>query len=147
MRNKTQKGLTALLTGAVFGLGLAVSRMTDPDVVLAFLNVTGQWDPRLLLTMAGAIGVTFFGYRVVLKGQPVFDDIWHLPEDTPVNQRTMIGALIFGLGWGMAGYCPGPAITGLAAGILEPAVFLLAMFLGSQLEGFWQHSHPIEIDQ
>ena len=134
--------LSGVLAGTIFGVGLGVSQMANPEKVLAFLDVFGAWDPSLLVTMAAALIVTFAGYRWVLHKGPVFEDELHLPHNTQVDRRLLIGAAIFGTGWGLAGYCPGPALTGLASGLLEPVIFLLAMLAGSQLERLWLVRHP-----
>ncbi len=107
--------------------------MTNPEKVLAFLNVVDAWDPSLLLVMGAATGTAFVGYRWVTQNQPLFDSKHQLPTATHVDLRLVFGAIIFGLGWGLAGYCPGPAITGLASGSLEPWLFISAMLVGSQL--------------
>jgi uncharacterized membrane protein YedE/YeeE len=134
--------LAGLLCGIIFGLGLAVSQMTNPDKVLAFLDVFGQWDPSLLLTMAGAIAVTTFGYRLVMRRGSVLMGLLHLPTRSDIDTRLLLGSAIFGIGWGLAGYCPGPVLTGVANDLKEPLVFLAAMIAGSQLEKLWLKRHP-----
>jgi len=134
MKTSVTYPLAGLFCGTVFGLGLAVSQMTNPEKVLAFLDVFGHWDPSLLLTMVGAIGVTTVGYRVVLRQDSVLKGVFHLPTRSDVDTRLLLGAAIFGIGWGIAGYCPGPVITGVANDLREPMVFLAAMLVGSHLE-------------
>lgn len=129
---------SGLIAGTIFGVGLAVSRMTDPNKVLGFLGVAGEWDPSLGFTMLGAVAVTFVGYRLVLHYGAVFDRPLHLPTRSEVDAKLIGGAIIFGIGWGLAGYCPGPAVTGLGGGSLEAVYVLLAMLAGSQLERLWQ---------
>ncbi len=127
---KTQ--LTALLTGVLFGLGLAVSQMINPQKVIAFLDVFGNWDPSLALVLAGAVVVSFVGFQLAKRrATPVLASSFHAPTRTDLDARLLAGAAIFGIGWGLAGYCPGPAISALALGSLEPVVFLLAMAAGS----------------
>ncbi len=126
-----QRGIAALVAGTVFGIGLAVSQMVNPEKVLAFLNIAGSWDPSLMFVMAGAIAVTFVGFRLFSSQAPLFAERHDLPTSTEIDKRLVIGAVIFGLGWGLAGYCPGPAIAGLGSGSMEPPIFLGAMIAGS----------------
>ena len=126
---------SGFVAGIVFGVGLAVSQMTNPEKVLSFLDIFGHWDPSLLFTMGAAVAVSFIGYRVVLKGGPVLDEALHLPTRSDIDIRLLAGALIFGIGWGIAGYCPGPAIAGLTSGINEPLIFVSAMIVGGLAEG------------
>jgi uncharacterized protein len=123
--------LSALLVGLVFGLGLIVSGMANPAKVLGFLDLAGAWDPSLALVMAGAIGVGLPGFALAKKrstallGQPM-----KLPASTVIDRRLVLGSLAFGAGWGLAGYCPGPAIVALGAGQSSALVFVLAMLAG-----------------
>lgn len=141
MVRRTAKPFVGLLTGVIFGLGLSVSKMADPEKILGFLDVFGSWDPSLLFTMGGALLVTFFGYRWVLHRGPILEQHLRLPIKTQVDRRLLTGSAIFGVGWGLAGYCPGPAVTALASGMPETAVFLVAMIAGSQVERLWLVSH------
>ena len=127
--------LAGLLAGAVFGLGLGVSQMTNPEKVLNFLDLIGTWDPSLIFTMGGAVIVTFIGYRLVIGGTPLFAAEQQVPTNRAIDTRLVTGAAIFGMGWGMAGYCPGPAVTGLASGSLEPVLFLGAVYVGFVIAG------------
>ena len=128
----TSRPLIALLAGTVFGVGLAVSQMINPQKVLSFLHLGPSWDPSLALVLAAALAVSFAGHRLTKgRSKPVFDDRFHLPDTTRVDARLMLGAVIFGLGWGLAGYCPGPALAALATGSWEAPVFVVAMILGS----------------
>ena len=108
-----------------------------------FLNVLGGWDPSLLVTMAGALVVTAAGFRWVLHRDPLLGEKLHLPTTRDVDSRLLIGAGLFGVGWGIAGYCPGPAITGLSVNPVESVIFLVAMLVGSQLERLWMIQHPV----
>jgi hypothetical protein len=128
------KNASALAAGLLFGLGLAISQMVNPKKILDFLDVTGNWDPSLALVMAGAVGVTMLAFRFVVKRkQPIFDSEFHLPRLTKVDRRLLVGSGVFGLGWGIGGYCPGPGIAALSAGSVEALVFVAGMALGSLL--------------
>lgn len=124
-----------LVVGLVFGLGILVSGMSDPAKVLGFLDVAsiarGAWDPSLALVMVGAIAVALPGYRLVLRApRPHFDTRFHLPTARELDARLFVGAALFGIGWGMVGLCPGPALTSLAVGGREPLLFVVAMLVG-----------------
>lgn len=136
--------LTALLAGLIFGLGLVVSQMTNPAKVISFLDVFGDWDPSLALVMFAALIVTGIGYRVVLKrDEPVFADRFQLPTRTELDARLIAGAALFGVGWGLVGLCPGPAIADLAVGGLPILIFLASMAAGMAVfEGFDRLSKP-----
>lgn len=127
--------ITALLAGLLFGLGLILSGMTDPAKVISFLDVFGgQWNPALAFVMIGAISVSAIGFTIAKK-QPktVFDKPITLPDATNIDARLLIGAGLFGIGWGIAGFCPGPALVSLTT-IAQIAVpFVAAMALGSWL--------------
>lgn len=124
----------ALAAGALFGLGLAVSGMTDADKVLNFLDLTGRWDPSLALVMAGALAVATPGYAWARRRErAVCGDALQLPTATQVDQRLLLGSVVFGIGWGIAGFCPGPALANLAHGQLDVFVFVGALLAGSQL--------------
>lgn len=126
------KNVTGFLAGLLFGLGLTVSQMINPEKVIAFLNISGDWDPSLALVMAAAVLVNFVGFRLTMRRtQPVFADVFHLPSRKDLDGRLIAGAAIFGVGWGLGGYCPGPALAALSIGSWEPVVFILAMILGS----------------
>ncbi|GAB4207299.1 MAG: transporter [Coleofasciculaceae cyanobacterium] len=127
-----KENLMALLAGLLFGLGLGVSQMIDRDRVLGFLDVTGVWDPTLLFVLGGAVTVTVIAFRFVLRRpQPVFANRFHLPTKKDIDKPLIIGAALFGVGWGIAGYCPGPGITALMLGIWNPVLFLVAFVAGS----------------
>lgn len=124
-----------LLAGAMFGAGLTISGMTLPERVIGFLDVTGAWNPSLALVMLGAIAVHLVLYRVVRKRQsPLHDEHFHIPTRRDVDARLIVGAAIFGVGWGIAGFCPGPALTSAAAGSFPAIVFVAAMTAGMILE-------------
>jgi len=130
----------ALGVGLLFGAGLAVSGMANPSKVLSFLDVAaiagGRWDGTLLFVMGGAVAVTFVGYRWVLRRpRPILAGSFSLPTATAVDRRLLIGAALFGAGWGLIGYCPGPAIASLAWPQAEPALFVVAMLGGLWIGG------------
>ena len=129
-----KQSVAGLVAGIVFGLGLAVSGLSDPDNVLRFLTISPGWSPALLFVMGAAILVSFIGYKWVLHRGPIFDDQLQLPTNTIVDRKLIMGAALFGVGWGIAGFCPGPAIVGLAAGNPEPYIFVIALIVGSQLQ-------------
>jgi uncharacterized membrane protein YedE/YeeE len=130
---RTQAG--ALLAGTLFGLGLAVSQMVNPEKVLAFLNVSGDWDPSLALVLAAALAVSAIVYRLaVRRDAPLLADRFRLPSRTDLDAKLIGGAAIFGAGWGLAGYCPGPAISAIALGSWEPFVFIAGLALGSLIQ-------------
>jgi hypothetical protein len=120
-----------LVIGLLFGVGLVVSGMADPAKVLNFVDVFGTWDPSLAFVMGGAVVVAFVGYRLVFsRTHPLLDDAFHLPTRKSIDGRLLLGAAIFGAGWGLGGFCPGPALTAL--GLAQPGTlaFLPAMFIG-----------------
>ncbi|MEI8393514.1 MAG: DUF6691 family protein [Rhodospirillaceae bacterium] len=123
--------LAALLAGVLLGAGLALSGMTDPRVVIGFLDVAGAWNPALALVMAGAVTVTFVGYRLVFRcGRPLLAESFSLPAPKAIDSRLLLGAALFGVGWGLAGYCPGPALASLSAGATGTLIFVAAMAAG-----------------
>lgn len=144
MSNRILIPLAGLASGVIFGLGLSISQMTNPEKVLSFLDIFGHWDPSLLLTMGTAILVSSIGYRVVLHKGPVFSGKLHLPTRIDIDARLLLGSATFGIGWGIAGYCPGPVLAGISNSMTEPLVFLAAMLIGSQLERLWLLRHPAE---
>ncbi len=124
----------AFVAGLIFGLGLMVAGMTQPAKVIAFLDVTGDWDPSLAFVMVGAIAVHFVAYKLVPRlGNPLGAATFAIPTNTRVDRRLLTGAVLFGLGWGLGGYCPGPALTSLATGTVEALVFAAAMLAGMGL--------------
>ncbi|MDR1935218.1 MAG: YeeE/YedE family protein [Candidatus Accumulibacter sp.] len=133
---RVARPVIALLSGLLFGIGLFVSGMSNPAKVQAFLDVFGAWDPSLGLVMAAALGVVvveFHGARAIDRsfvGEP-----FHWPEPQPVDFPLLVGSVVFGVGWGIAGLCPGAALVGLGLGQLPAAVFVTAMLLGIALVG------------
>ena len=126
--------IAALASGALFGIGLAMSGMTDPRRVLGFLDVFGDFDPTLLFVLGGAVMTTAVSFRFVLRrGSPVLAQTFHLSNLRHIDRRLLFGAALFGVGWGVAGYCPGPALAGLGVASLEALWFVPAMILGMLL--------------
>ena len=129
-----KQNLVALVSGLLFGLGLSVSQMIDRDRVLGFLDITGNWDSTLLFVLGGAVGVTVIAFRFVLRlPRPIWGDKFYLPTRKELDQPLILGAAIFGIGWGIAGYCPGPGLTAVVIDGVNPIIFLLALVLGSFL--------------
>jgi uncharacterized protein len=121
----------AVLSGIIFGLGLAVSGMVNPMKVQNFMDLFGTWDPSLLFVMGGGLVTTFLGYRVVMKRRaPLYGEAFHLPANSVIDARLIGGAAMFGLGWGLTGLCPGPAIASLVFGFWPSVYFVLAMATG-----------------
>ncbi|MCC2688713.1 MAG: YeeE/YedE family protein [Rhizobiaceae bacterium] len=117
--------------GLLFGIGLVVSGMSDPAKVLNFLDLFGTWDPSLAFVIGGAVVVAFFGYRVVFaRTGPIAGDRFHIPAKEAIDGRLVAGAALFGIGWGLGGFCPGPALTALGLGAPGTFAFIPAMFLG-----------------
>ena len=125
------KLFVALLAGLVFGVGLILSGMSDPSKVLGFLDVAGRWDPSLALVMGGAVlvGSLVFAY-IRKRRQSVLGGAILLPSVTGIDRRLVLGSLTFGVGWGLGGYCPGPALASLVQGGIKPLLFVIAMLVG-----------------
>ena len=124
----------ALVSGIIFGLGLTISEMVNPARVIGFLDVTGNWDPTLALVMGGALSVTFVLFPFILKrSQPLLATTFSLPTKKDIDTRLITGACLFGIGWGLAGFCPGPAITALVTLSPDVIIFVVAMIAGQSL--------------
>ena len=122
---------TSLLAGLVFGLGLIVSGMANPAKVLGFLDLTGSWDPSLAFVMAGAIAVGVIAFAVARRRTRTFlGGVMQLPTSRDIDRRLVIGSALFGIGWGVAGFCPGPGLVALGMGEVKALVFVLAMLVG-----------------
>jgi uncharacterized protein len=142
------KLLMALLAGLVFGLGLIVSGMTDPSKVTGFLDLAGAWDPSLAFVMGGAIGVGLIAFRIArTRTQAMLGGAMQLPTERSIDRRLVLGGLTFGIGWGLAGFCPGPALASLATGGSKPLIFTAAMLLGMVIfevqDRFWGRIKPV----
>ncbi len=135
--------VAAVLTGTLFGGGLALSDMINPARVLAFLDPLRGWDPTLAFVMAGALIPSALGYLIVRRAsRPLFHTAFHIPENRVIDRQLIVGGLVFGIGWGLVGYCPGPAVAGLAFGLWQPWVFAAAMFAGMVLHRMWAGYRP-----
>ena len=123
--------IVSLLSGLLFGFGLALAQMTNPLKVLDFLDMTGNWDPSLLFVLGGAVGVTVVCFHFILRrSAPLFESNFHLSSKKNIDRPLVVGAALFGIGWGISGYCPGPAITLLAVNNRETFLFLPAIVAG-----------------
>ncbi|MFO0678019.1 MAG: YeeE/YedE family protein [Polyangiaceae bacterium] len=124
----------AFLSGALFGVGLVVSGMTDPGKVRGFLDVAGNWDPSLAFVMMGAIGTHAVWVKILrARSRPLFDDAFHVPTSKGLDANVLLGSALFGIGWGISGYCPGPAVVSIGTWTWSPVVFVAAMSVGMVL--------------
>jgi len=129
--------LSAFLTGLLFGLGLIVSGMTDPSKVIGFLDLAGAWDPSLAFVMGGAVAVGLIASRYARRRTAAFlGGAMHIPAGRDIDRRLVFGSLAFGIGWGLAGFCPGPALVSFGAGNDKAAVFFIAMLAGMAMYEF-----------
>ncbi|MEJ6479375.1 MAG: YeeE/YedE family protein [Octadecabacter sp.] len=123
--------LSTYLIGLIFGIGISISGMANPAKVLNFFDFAGTWDPSLAFVMGGAVIVAFFGYRVVLgRPAPMMEHKFHLPTNTKIDAKLVGGSLVFGIGWGIAGFCPGGALPALGTGRIEVFIFTGALLAG-----------------
>lgn len=126
--------IVTLLAGIMFGLGLAFSEMTNPAVVIGFLDIFGNWNPSLIIVMASAIAIGMIGYLIKNKQiKPLLSSEWQVPKLRQIDAKLIIGAVLFGIGWGLSGYCPGPGLTAVVNNPSEGVYFVLALILGSGL--------------
>jgi uncharacterized membrane protein YedE/YeeE len=126
--------VSSFLVGFIFALGLGLSGMTQPQKVIAFLDVLGGWDPSLMFVMLGAIPVHLISYQIIKNRQsPLLDKVWHFPTRKDITPSLLVGSALFGIGWGLGGYCPGPALASVATFSTTVLVFLVAMTLGMVL--------------
>ena len=147
MSRAVLRSLAALLSGLVFGLGLSLAQMTNPDKVLNFLDIRGTWDPSLLLVLGGAVVLSALGFHSVLKrGAPLWDTQFHLPQRQAIDRPLVIGSALFGLGWGLAGYCPGPAIASLGFGNPEALWVVPSIMAGAALQRWTHYWQTADID-
>lgn len=131
--------IMASLIGLIFGLGLIVSGMADPSKVLNFLDLSGDWDPSLAFVMGGAIIVGLFAFRFASRLQKsLLGEAMRLPTATNLDRRLIAGSLLFGIGWGLGGYCPGPALVSLTMGNPKSIIFIVAMLLGMMIFEVWE---------
>lgn len=126
--------IATFVSGLLFGVGLIVSGLVSPGKVLGFLDVAGAWDPTLAFVMAAAVATTAVGYKLAFaRGRPLFSTSFQIPTKSDIDGRLMTGAALFGIGWGLVGFCPGPAIASLSIGSLEALIFVIAMLGGMAL--------------
>ncbi len=123
--------LAALVVGFIFAIGLGVSGMTQPQKVIGFLDLFGNWDPSLIFVMVGGIIVHFVTYKLIRKRKmPLFSGDWHVPTKKEITPALIMGSVLFGIGWGLGGFCPGPAVTSLASFESGPYIFVVSMLAG-----------------
>ncbi len=140
--------IVALLAGMLFGLGLAVSGMMDPRKVVGFLDVAGDWDPTLIFVMGGALLVTVPAFRLILgRPRPVLADGFDLPTKSALDARLLGGSALFGVGWGLSGFCPGPAVAALATGLTPVFAFVASMLTGMAVHAwFFERTDRSEVE-
>ena len=138
------RSATALVSGVLFGFGLALSGMMDPEKVLGFLDIAGAWDPSLVFVLGGAVGVSGLGYLIKARmARPALGPRFEVPTKSTLDTRLIGGAVLFGIGWGLAGFCPGPALAGLVLGLPPVALFVAAMLAGMLLHGLTASRWPV----
>lgn len=146
MRNsdfRTARLLAALISGALFGIGLAMAGMTDARRIIGFLDLTGNWNPTLAFVLGGAVLTSALLFPLIKKqGHPLFDTKFRIPNRTDIDAKLLGGAALFGIGWGLAGYCPGPAIAGLGTLSTEALWFVPAMLGGSLIHSLFDKRAP-----
>ena len=126
--------ISALIAGIIFGVGLALSGMVDPNKVVNFLDVTGNWDPSLMFVLGGGVITTTIAYWFIFaRGKPLFDDDFHLPALLKIDSKLLFGSILFGIGWGLIGYCPGPAVASIGFNLKEPLIVVVSMLAGMLL--------------
>ena len=131
--------VSSFVVGLIFALGLGISGMTQPQKIISFLDIFGNWDPSLAFVMAGALAVHFVFFRVILKRKsPLFAETFQIPSNTKIDKNLLLGSALFGIGWGLAGFCPAPAITALASFSEVPMLFVAAMICGMLLFRFYE---------
>jgi uncharacterized protein len=135
--------IAAFISGVIFALGLGISGMTQPAKVTAFLDIAGNWDPSLAFVMVGAILVHAALYRLIRRRPtPLFASTFTVPTRTDIDARLVGGAALFGIGWGLGGFCPGPAVTSLASGNTAVVIFVISMLAGMYLFKLVEHHRP-----
>jgi uncharacterized protein len=126
-----KQNLISLLCGIIFGIGLSLSHMINPNKVLNFLDITGNWNPSLMFVMMGALAVAFISFKWILKRQaPILGESFHISRKSSIDKSLILGAAIFGIGWGISGYCPGPAVAGLGLLSFESVIMVVAIYAG-----------------
>ena len=141
MTQQTKQDFLALAAGTVFGIGLGLSQMIDRQRVLGFLDLAGIWDPTLLFVLIGAVAFTIVSFRFVLRRKaPLWEEKFFVPSRNDIDKKLLIGSALFGVGWGISGYCPGPGITALVLGSWNPVLFVLALIAGMFAFKFYEAS-------
>lgn len=129
-----KNAIAAFVVGFIFAVGLVISGMTQPQKVVGFLNLFGEWDPSLIFVMGGAVVLHFITYRFIRRRKsPLLAPDWQVPTKTEITPALVIGAVLFGVGWGLGGFCPGPAVTSLASFEVRPLIFVGSMLVGMML--------------
>ena len=147
MSRATLRNLAALGSGVVFGLGLSLAQMTNPDKVLNFLDIGGAWDPSLLLVLGGAVVLSALGFHLVFRrGAPLWDRLFHLPLTRAIDTPLIVGSALFGIGWGLSGYCPGPAIASIGFGNPEALWVIPSIVAGAALQRWTRGRQTTDID-
>lgn len=130
-----RSGIIALLSGLIFGAGLVISGMTNPEKVIGFLNIFGVWDYDLAFVLAAAVAITVIGFKIILKRKtPILEANFSLPTNHAIDNPLIIGTSLFGIGWGLFGYCPGPALVAMLYGNMATFLFIASMLFGMFLE-------------
>ena len=143
-----KSSMIALISGILFGLGLSVSQMIDPAKVVNFLDITGSWDPSLAFVMAGALAVNLVATPLILKRKkPIFDNLFRTPLKEHIDRRLILGATLFGIGWGIAGYCPGPMITSISFMTSDILIVLSAYIVGTLLTRLWMRKQTAQLTE
>ena len=147
MSQGVMRNIAALITGVVFGLGLSMAQMTNPDKVLNFLDMTGTWDPSLLLVLGGAVVLSGIAFHFVFKrSKPLWDSMFHMPLPKAIDRPLVIGSALFGIGWGLSGYCPGPAIASIGFGNPEALWVVPGIIAGAALQRWTHYRQTADID-
>ena len=132
------KNILIFISGLTFGIGLIISGMTNPAKVIGFLDLFGSWDPSLIFVMLGAIPIAFIGFRIIENKQAtLLNEPIHLPGKNHINSELIIGSMLFGSGWALAGFCPGPALVALGSGNSKAIIFVIAMLAGMLLHDYF----------
>jgi uncharacterized membrane protein YedE/YeeE len=140
--------MVALISGILFGLGLSVSQMIDPAKVVNFLDITGSWDPSLAFVMAGALAVNLVATPLILKRKkPICDKLFRTPLKEQIDRRLILGAALFGIGWGIAGYCPGPMITSISFVTGDILIVLSAYIVGTLITRLWIRKQTAQLTE
>lgn len=147
MSRAALRNLAALASGVVFGLGLSLAQMTNPDKVLNFLDLTGHWDASLLFVLGGAVVLSTLAFRFILRRTaPMWDSVFHMPLPKAIDKPLVIGSALFGIGWGLSGYCPGPAIASVGLGNPEALWVVPSIIAGAALQRWTHYRQTADID-